>query len=109
MACLRVLLVPPTPDSAAYDADVLLHLLVEVLRLLHLLLQLHALDQRLLEVSARHERAHVLETNGRLLGCRATRTPRMLLLSRIVLHRKVVDVLLELLLQPRHLLVLLLQ
>ena len=85
MACLHILLLHSAPDPTAYDADVLLDLLIEGFGLLDLLLQLHSLDERLLELSARHERAHVMETNRRLLCRRVARSPRWLLQSPVIL------------------------
>ena len=107
MAHLHVVLLPAS-HPAAYHADVLLRLLVRVLRLLHLLLQLHPVDQGLLELSARHQRAHVLEADRRLLGGCACWTPRMLLRSHVMVHREV-HVFLQFLLEPLYLLLPLLQ
>lgn len=91
VARLHVILLP-TSHPAAYDADVLLHLQVRVLRLLHLLLQLHPVDQGLLELSARHQSAHVLEADRRLLGSSPSRAPRMLLRSQVMVHREAVHI-----------------
>ena len=110
LAGLRVRL--PASHAAAYNADILLRLVVEVLGLLNLLLELHALDECLLELSTCHQGAYILKTDRRLLGggtltFEIIRAPGVLFLPRVVLNREAIDVLLQLLLESLHLLVLL--